>query len=204
MACVICRKDAQRDLCLLCLRALGRARLGKSSVLRPCGDPLPLLALFRYQDEARFLLHEAKIGCSWRAVLAIERCFLREARVEEALMWADFVVAPPSSLWGRLRGRFDIAGYVGASLAKPWRKPFIQPRSPRFWRWRKRAFTSRAERLAQARFRKAQSPRWGHLRGKNILLVDDVVTTGFTMAELSEHFPGNHLRLLAFAHALNP
>lgn len=201
MACVICQESVHTDMCGACRRGLTRCRLAENSELSPYGRPLQLYALFHYRDEARALLHAAKISCAWRALLTIERCFFLDGEVRAAVAWADVILAAPSSLWGRLRGRFDVAGYVGEGLACAWEKSFRPLRGPGFWRWKKLALLSRQERQVRFRFPPHKRRSRADFTSQNILLVDDVVTTGFTMAELSEHFPGNRLRLVAFARA---
>ncbi|MEZ4743609.1 MAG: hypothetical protein R3B45_14385 [Bdellovibrionota bacterium] len=51
----------------------------------------------------------------------------------------------PSSLWGRLRGRFDIANYIAHTLSKEFKKPLITPPFNLRWRLKKRAFINKKQ-----------------------------------------------------------
>jgi predicted amidophosphoribosyltransferase len=159
-----------------------------------------------YAGEPRRWIHRAKVTGEPRVVLALAEMFAREARVIEAARGCDGVMAAPSSLWGRLRGRFDLAGALAESLARALGKPLVVAPSRLFWSWRKKAMSRhrpRSDGWAEILLKtmvNTRSGEWSPPVGvKRVLVVDDVVTTGTTLKELSAALAGVETRTMALA-----
>jgi predicted amidophosphoribosyltransferase len=149
-------------------------------------------SLFRYQGLVRELILRAKVKGDHQALKLIIAIAIREVENLSLSTWPDTIIASPSSLWGRCRGRLDIAAHLTAQLAK---NSAVQVESAPwelYWRWQKLARQARKQRLSTLDYDAAfmlkckkllriTSPVWHEPRPKRILLVDDVITTGITM-----------------------
>ena len=203
--------------CSVCFRRGREVRLGLwLGVCGLCWEELRELelagtSLYRYEGVVRGLVLRAKVQGDHRALVLLGELVRRSARVGEMAAWCDGVVAAPSSLWGRLRGRLDLAAYLAEVVAAsvPASRPLVPAPLHLFWRLRKHALLSRAERGEAGR---RELPPWlvhVSLRrferhaGERLLLVDDVVTSGETLRSLRNALAedGRQLRVLTLAAA---
>jgi predicted amidophosphoribosyltransferase len=105
----------------------------------------------------------------------------------------DLIVAAPSSFWGRLRGRVDIAAHLAAALAGKHGIPLGRAPWHCYWRMTKRAIqTQKSQNIVD--FTSA-------LEGQQILIVDDVITTGYTISKVAQEFHHQSLDFLTLANA---
>jgi predicted amidophosphoribosyltransferase len=199
--CVDCRDELTR-----CLRELPLDWLPVAA-----GGGYRRTALYHYEGSFRRLLLRVKVEGDLVALALLTSLAL--ARPESAALagWAEVVVAAPSSLWGRLRGRVDACHAVAAALAEAHGRPLAGAPWQLHWRTRKRAQIARGARIVSP-----EDPgRWGaalargwlerrgpRLAGRRVLLVDDVSTSGMTLLEtaaaLARAGP-EEIRLLALA-----
>lgn len=180
-------------LCEVCVRALWHLRIPSDSPSLGGGDTV---SLYRYEGLIRDLIWRAKIKDDHGALdLLVERGLIPKAVATGH--WADLIVAAPSSLWGRLRGRLDLASHLALALAQCVQKPTIPAPLHLYWRMSKNAQKGTIERAATGS--PAHFSRWelhclsawsqnpSVKSGKRcsqtlrILMVDDVVTTGSTL-----------------------
>jgi predicted amidophosphoribosyltransferase len=151
-------------------------------------------APFRYQGLAREVVLRTKVDGDQRALALIEEALATSPPVVRLLRSSDLLMPCPSSLWGRWRGRLDIPGCAAVRLAAEHRLPLVPAPPWLFWRWRKRALHHQADSpptrysppsTKTANQWRAKLTRFGRSEALRIVLVDDVVTSGATLAELA-------------------
>jgi predicted amidophosphoribosyltransferase len=177
-ACAVCGSGCEPRcrVCQRCYRALRR--------LQPVVSAVPGLdevwSAAPYEGVARHLVGALKFGA--RLALAEEAAELIARRAPPKLLGDAIVPVPPAPLRRRRRG-FDPAEALGAALAKRTGLPLVpclaRSQSPR------QVGRRRAERLADPPRVRTVSPA-----PTNVLLVDDVTTTGATLAACSEALRG--------------
>jgi predicted amidophosphoribosyltransferase len=134
-------------ICGYCRDELDELRLPPRS--RAPGSGVPgSTSLYRYEGLVRHLVLRAKVHGD-RAALAFLVTlvvFGRAKAVAAAASWADAVIPAPSSLWGRLRGRLDLAYHMAAAVAALGGRPLLSAPFLLHWRLRKQALQQRSSR----------------------------------------------------------
>ncbi len=170
--CASCftRHGESHLLCFPCRDELSDLRIGQQDAILSC---------FRYKGVMRSLILRAKVQGDHRAVGLLCDLLLKEDVVAAWAGSVDVLVPSPSSLWSRARGRLDLAALLVDALAARFGKSVLVAPWDLHWRIKKRALSTRRERLPLA-----DVPRdWdGNGEGPRIGLFDDVVTTGQTLA----------------------
>jgi predicted amidophosphoribosyltransferase len=167
-----------------------------------------LTSLYRYHGLVRGFVIRAKVRSDHSTLDLIRDLMCARPEALEAASWADAIMPCPSSLWSRMRGRLDLGHHLAAGLAEATGRPLITAPPHLFWRVRKRA-QHKAPHPSQkgpqiASLAALLLTRWIKVLSANlpsrILLVDDVVTTGFTLCEVMATLPpGCTVRALTFA-----
>lgn len=187
LACVSCVEDLAR------CRHEGGARVGEMDVV----------ALYDYRPAIRDLIWRAKVYGQPRVVMTLAAMFAGEDRVRDAATRCDAIMPAPSSFWGRVRGRYDLADALARELGRVCDRPVIDAPSGLHWRRFKRAIARGAADEPSRR----QFERWAEAAGmwtppggvKSVLLVDDVVTSGQTITRLIEAVVGVQVEAATFA-----
>jgi predicted amidophosphoribosyltransferase len=152
--------------------------------------------VYRYEGIVRDLLLRAKTK---NHILSAEILIRRGHDVIDR--WTrqhghkNFLVVPaPSSFWGRFRGRFDLAALACCSWFEP-RRVFMGLLPNAFYRPKRAADNS-------SQLRNVQTSKFNHYFNKiietdleitkyeHIVVVDDVMTSGFTMKSTFELLKG--------------
>lgn len=212
--CVLCLVEPAGPidamLCHACRRRLDR--LG-----RRVGSSAQITALFRYRTSMRDLILRAKVQSDHRALDLLTRLAVGHPAAIAVATWADVLIVCPSSLWGRARGRLDVAHHIAAGLGAKVGRPVLPGPPHLYWRVRKRA--QHKQEIQSQGTRLDGGPPWpwrrsldGWVRrlnvdeeaGRRFLLVDDVVTTGQTLHSVAAHLPeGARFRALTLAKGGN-
>ena len=149
----------------------------------------------------------------WQLGQVLVQIALNDSRLSYWIQEVDVVMPAPSSLWSRMRGRFDLAATLAWSLEKSKRLPYVEPPRAVWGRWQKQALTLRKQRGKKSKicpfglkqwdeqyvFRSL--PKLDQTRHPRVLLVDDVVTTGHTLTEFTDLFRNIDFRILTLASA---
>jgi len=204
--CCICgsspttRKSSNRmSFCGPCHRELSELK----PVQRYDLELFKTYGIFLYEGSVKSLIRRAKIQNEALARKILSFLFLESTSLNWG-EWADVIMPSPSSIWGRARGRVDLAAILGKKLAECCEKKFIYPPMRLYGRFTKKALI--ADRSAQAEktlllsiatnlwtsLWQSQEQKWlVHFLEQTpdpvkIALIDDVVTTGRTMQEISD------------------
>jgi predicted amidophosphoribosyltransferase len=188
-----------KKLCIACFRWKG------SKIPKICEECLNKFApgiqdeygvsLFHYQTILRDLIWRGKIRGDLPAISLLASLFLAADEATELADWCEVIIPAPSSLWGRIRGKFDIAFHMAAKLAKETAKPIENAPGSLFWRLRKR---SQHHHESPDDFARNPPNLTGHRR---ILIIDDVMTTGQTLHEIAAFYPDDTTKFLTLASA---
>lgn len=162
-------------------------------------------SLFDYRGMVRRLIHLAKIRGWTMSMECLAWYAGSHPWTKELCRRADVLMPAPSSFWGRLRGRQDFAAFLVRRFAGGVHVVHRAPARPFYAGWTKRALQEN-----KADFLPGDVGQWNpvdparNLRGlrhRRILVVDDIVTSGFTMASVSAGLPPGAHGYLALAAA---
>ena len=176
-------------LCISCIDELDELRC-QARVLPFGGPPLiDITGLYCYQGLVRRLILRAKIGGDLPALKLLLALVAMHPAHGALLAWADGLMPCASSLWGRVRGRIDIASQICTQQRHSSRPVTLAPLHLH-WRWRKHALLQRRQRTHSDQ----EMPLWfknvshklcakalAQAATTKLLLIDDVVTSGDTM-----------------------
>ena len=150
---------------------------------------------FRYTHKAQRLVVAAKISASWKAMRTIVKLTSVDQKALELSQCAAFLVPAPSSLWSRLRGRADIALAIARALSAETGTPILRPPFAAYTSWRKQ--TRRRDRQQVA----MKQGDGVEMDEPYVLVVDDVITTGYTICKTAAYWPNQPFRYVTFATA---
>jgi predicted amidophosphoribosyltransferase len=203
--------------CAVCFNAFSHLHSGPQYFCLPCYEgfsPSSLhlphgSSIFRYQGAIRSLILRAKVHGDLYALSALRSLFLASPALAEACEKTRYIVPMPSSLWGRLRGRIDIAWILADDTAKKFGR-FLRPAPWHLhWRIKKRALSHTRARqelsLFQGEYLRAMRP--GDDEGSEdnnavpSLLIDDIVTTGFTLTQVASQLKNVSCSFFTLAEA---
>lgn len=206
--------DCQEQLDQLAEAALGRQWLAPLGKMVHFSLPYtPLVRRLILNIKAGGKEHAAVALWSWLAARhGLGTRLPGFAEIEAAHSQFSGVMPCPSSLWGRLRGRLDLAGWLAYRLAAQYQLPLLTPPLQLRFRLQKRAqqgsrLTRQSDPPGPSALQSShqQASRRNPLdkphrdKVKPILLVDDVLTTGQTMAEVAALLPASRCYVLALA-----
>ncbi|NRA65172.1 MAG: hypothetical protein HRU19_11860 [Pseudobacteriovorax sp.] len=192
------------SLCTSCLLSLS-SPVGqkKLQLLRDERQLIQVDAFGYYEGALRDLIVNAKrYGCSY----AIDVIWNVLLRVIPWSIYAKNIVAVcpiSSSLWSRAKGRCNLAAVVSHRISERLTIPILNLRGRGFYSLKKRSYQSSAERQRLCEYQLSESPiRRGNER-ESVLIVDDVITTGYTIGSLVESFSQFNFKGMTIAHAIH-
>ena len=101
----------------------------------------------------------------------------------------------PSSLWGRLRGKYDIAFFTGQYFTSHFLQTLLKPSHHLHWRFKKRACLKKHS--CSPDF--YDHPPEINVGEKDILLIDDIMTTGTTCFQTIRAHPTKDFHIFTLA-----
>lgn len=152
-------------------------------------------SLYRYNKILRTLILDVKIHGNYRALECLKHLFISSSTSQELASRCETLVPAPSSLWSRVRGRFDLAYFLSLALAqKMGRKMENAPLQLR-WEFNKRSKMSSRNKIT-----------WESREmddAEKILIIDDVVTSGHTLHRAASVFQEKACHFLTLASAFH-
>ncbi|NLN17408.1 MAG: ComF family protein [Firmicutes bacterium] len=190
--CAACQGPLEREGVCLCSRCVGALPLIRGPVCNRCGGPSPcggcegswaftgLRALGLYEGALQEMIHRVKYDGNRELGLALGELLAGPVREEELLRSCSVIAWVPLHPNRMARRGFDQGELLARGLARQLGRRLL----PRFTliRWRDTPSQTTLDRSARlgnvdGAFR-VEYP--GRVRGKAVLLVDDVLTTGAT------------------------
>jgi ComF family protein len=138
------------------------------------------VSVFPYGDTVRELVHRLKYGNQPYLAKLLGRRMAR-AWQEHGTGVPDTVVAVPLHWWRHWRRGYNQAALLAEEVSQVLALPLL-PALRRSRATRRQALLDIERRKANVRGVFAPRPRWS-VRGRHVLLVDDVLTTGHTLGE---------------------
>jgi len=176
-----------------------------------------VVSLYKYRKPLTKMIHRAKIRDDIPALRALTYLLASAPVSLTRAAWATHIMPAPSSLWGRLRGRYDIAWLAADTLARHAHKPLLEPPRHLYWRLRKQARLAPGKRSAlrtpapetaiptSSTFTSSNPDAPSSRTPAHLLIIDDVVTTGDTLRRLQSVlrrlYPNCQIKCLTLARA---
>lgn len=188
----------------------------EEGLFRTSVGPYPMASLFRYGGLLRKLILDFKIKGRWHSGILLVEIFGSDGFVQDWMSDADFIMAVPSSFWGRWQGKHDLAFALAERLSANSGVPLLKAPRTSFFRFKKQSFQPYSDRLTKVLAEPGRLSKRAILKlqrqafhGTNseeshrplIVLVDDIVTSGQTLERLAHSMPLIHFRFLTLATA---
>jgi len=212
--CVLCFRLGRRDFCEVCDEAFAAVRLGdaKQFCKLPSTEAL-VLSSYAYRGICRESILASKSQGFRRLGPALVRRSLACPLLQESLARCDVIMPAPSSLWSRWRGSLDLAAMLAHGFAQAAGLLVHSPPWALSFRWQKQALRDHSQRrgvfrshqkIYDASYFEPYRPTPSRGARMNVLLVDDVVTTGHTLSALAACFKEVDFEFYTLASAFRP
>ncbi len=201
--CAVCDNEAVRPSVRLCADCLRRLPFLRPPLCERCGRMLRLCAaqdgscrecsherLFfsraraacLYEGPARAYLHEVKFHRSSPLTTALADVLAAYVREQGGFRWYQVVVPVPLHAQRETERGFNQAAILAAAVARTLRRPFCREAVIRTRQTEAQSRLARDKRLqnVQGAFCVVDPST---LSGRRVLLVDDILTTGYTASE---------------------
>lgn len=217
--CPLCENyflSAKRRFCLECQEELSLYPFSEDESVATI-ESTRVMSLLPYKGILRELCLNVKVhSClgNLEDLFSLSRSspFLAELMEE-----VDVVLPVPSSLWGRIHGRLDLAGLLAAELCERWGKKLVYlPPGAYFWRLQKRALTSPGRKTILTWFKNSSFfrafevwlkdclPQTLDLGNLRVLIVDDIVTTGLSLRQTAQRVTAGHILYFTLFRSKDP
>ena len=170
--CVYCGKRSshsyfQAKLCKQCFTNLQPAKKRNSTV-----------SLYQYNEMMRQLILNCKVHGDRLSLLCLKKLWLNSPQTTKLFGKCSFIMPAPSSLWGRLHGRIDLAWWLTFWARQAFPLKPLSPPNYLYWSLEKQA-KKKKRRSTKITRKKTSSTQ-------SLVIVDDVITTGETLAKIAK------------------
>lgn len=142
-------------------------------------------AALKYNDVSRDMILGFKHGDQMHAVLAFMPWL--KAAGQDMLMNADYLIPVPLHRWRLIKRRYNQAAIIAQRLGKETDIPVLVDALGRTRNTPTQGYLKANERFKNVRKAFDMDPKYAdRLKGKNIILIDDVLTTGATIKECTK------------------
>lgn len=206
--CALCRRFERRPLdkqvvCQNCFESVETYRLRQSLLnLRVRENDYHVASIYRYEGLLRDLILNAKLRQEWRSVEACQHLLVRDEGVRSYMAQVRGVIPAPSSVRSRFLCKFDLGYFLAQALSEGFRCPLYQLPRKFYWRLQKQSMIPREFRKKNGKV--SPSTKWAEVINKpqsSLLLVDDIMTTGSTVASIIKAKNLTRVKILTFASA---
>ncbi len=188
-SCLICHKKTfERSAPFLCKSCV--------QTLEPAKSHDEFYSLYRYNSILRELVLKVKIHDNFRAVACLNYLFVNSDLSSFLAKSCDFIIPAPSSLWSRLRGRIDLAWLLATALSKQYHCRIRAAPIGLHWQLSKRSKILHREKLKDVR-----EAFFGEWKEKTCLIIDDVVTSGYTLRRVASRIKKENCKFLTLGSA---
>lgn len=174
---------------------------------RPCADtlvdagPADVVAAYAYGGAIAAAVRRAKLSSDGAAVAALRALAASSPRLVDAARAVDGVAYVPAHPLRRALRGYDLPALLASSIAAAAQRPVVDAlRAGRFDARMARG----ADRAARAGLVAGRFLVAGEIRGRSLLLVDDVTTTGATLGEAAQALEAAGARVVRAALAATP
>ena len=164
-------------------------------------------SIFCYQNLIRDLILRAKAQKDYQALQLLISLTLNELPSIKSFISTRFqtptslsILPTPSSLWSRLKGKYDIAYLIAKSLSESLGTSLQKPSFKLGWSLFKRSKTKLKSTKPYLSINQIPT-HTSTFQKHTLLIVDDILTTSQTLLKLSSEFKDKNLNLLYFTLA---
>jgi len=163
----------------------------------PSFETCCITTIFPYTGIIRDIILQIKVHSNYVLADTFIHFLCKHQTVRNQVLWADKILPAPSSAWARLRGKPDFAGLFAMKLAFQNKKPYIKAPLSSYFSWTKRAKKQKNNFLSKKYTKKTSKNENKNMT--KILIIDDIITTGYTLYQTSKFFKHSHIKCMTIA-----